>query len=384
MSALMKNIAKGNRKALIQSYEENKDRVYYIASKMDKQRAIMATLWAFKNAWNDITATASLKDEDFTAYVVHKLGNYLQRNSAKANQREIMNTCEKLSIEFSMNSEQMNIPKDINDKVYETIERIAAPVEKYDKTTLISIFSIAAVVIVCIVIMSLAFSSKDNTFTTSDENVIDNDKLIASQTSANSNGTYTPIKSSISAKLDASLTYYANINLKDYGTITVKLDQDSAPITVANFVGLAQSGFYNGLTFHRIIEGFMMQGGDPSGNGTGGSDECISGEFTANGFDNKLSHTRGAISMARATSYNSASSQFFIVHKDNQPSLDGKYAAFGYVTEGMDIVDTICEAAVGIDGNGLIAKDKQPVITSITIRTEKETESKNETETKGE
>ena len=139
---------------------------------------------------------------------------------------------------------------------------------------------------------------------------------------------------------------------------------------MANFVNLAQNGFYDGLTFHRIIEGFMMQGGDPNGDGTGGSDRNIVGEFSENGYDNTLSHTRGAISMARSNDYNSASSQFFIVHEDNTESLDGKYAAFGYVTEGMDIVDEICESANPTDENGTIAAEDQPVINTITIRTE--------------
>ena len=139
---------------------------------------------------------------------------------------------------------------------------------------------------------------------------------------------------------------------------------------MANFVNLAQNGFYDGLTFHRIIDGFMMQGGDPNGDGTGGSDRNIVGEFSENGYDNTLSHTRGAISMARSNDYNSASSQFFIVHEDNTESLDGKYAAFGYVTEGMDIVDEICESANPTDENGTIAAEDQPVINSITIRSE--------------
>ena len=165
------------------------------------------------------------------------------------------------------------------------------------------------------------------------------------------------------------VTYYADIVIKDYGTITVKLDQKSAPATVANFVELAQSGFYDGLTFHRIKSGFMMQGGDPLGNGTGGSDKNIYGEFASNGFANDLSHKRGVISMARATDPNSASSQFFIVHQDST-FLDGDYAAFGYVTEGMDIVDAICAAARPIDGNYMIAPDEQPVMESVTIRTE--------------
>lgn len=160
--------------------------------------------------------------------------------------------------------------------------------------------------------------------------------------------------------------HHVQINIKDYGTIEVELDADQAPITVTNFVKLVNEGFYDGLTFHRIINGFMMQGGDPNGNGTGGSDEEIKGEFAQNGVENTLSHTRGAISMARATDPNSASSQFFIMHQD-APGLDGQYACFGYVTSGMEIVDSICENAVVTDRNGTVAKENQPVIESIEV-----------------
>ena len=162
-------------------------------------------------------------------------------------------------------------------------------------------------------------------------------------------------------------TVYADIVIEDYGTITVELDGAAAPETVENFVRLAEDGFYAGLTFHRIMAGLMMQGGDPNGHGTGGSDQTITGEFAANGIENNLSHTRGAISMARAQAYNSASSQFFIVHEDST-FLDGNYAAFGYVTEGMEVVDNICEDAEPTDNNGSIAKEAQPVIQTITIR----------------
>ena len=162
-------------------------------------------------------------------------------------------------------------------------------------------------------------------------------------------------------------TYFADIEIADYGTITVELDAKAAPITVENFVTLAKDGFYDGLTFHRIIYGFMMQGGDPNGNGTGGSENKITGEFSANGVENPLSHTRGAISMARAQDPNSASSQFFIVHADSE-FLDGQYAAFGYVTEGIEIVDAICEDAMPVDSNGTMLPADQPVITSVTIR----------------
>ena len=160
--------------------------------------------------------------------------------------------------------------------------------------------------------------------------------------------------------------YTAEIAVKDYGTITVELDGDAAPETVKNFVSLAESGFYDGLIFHRVIRGFMIQGGDPNGDGTGGSEETIPGEFSANGFDNPLSHTRGTISMARSQDYDSASSQFFIMQEDT-PSLDGQYAAFGHVTSGMEVVDAICEDAVNGDANGVLPAEDQPVIESITI-----------------
>lgn len=166
---------------------------------------------------------------------------------------------------------------------------------------------------------------------------------------------------------ELTVSHYADIEIEDQGTITVALDESLAPETVKNFVSLAESGFYNGLTFHRIINGFMMQGGDPSGDGTGGSEQTIPGEFSVNGFENPISHVRGAISMARSMDMNSASSQFFIVQADST-FLDGQYAGFGFVTEGMEIVDQICADAVDTDGNGLVAADKQPVIKSITIR----------------
>ena len=160
--------------------------------------------------------------------------------------------------------------------------------------------------------------------------------------------------------------YIAKIEVKDYGTITLKLDGKTAPITVQNFVDLAKSGFYDGLTFHRIIEGFMIQGGDPNGNGTGGSDKTIKGEFKDNGVKNNIKHKRGVISMARSSDYDSASSQFFIMQEDND-SLDGQYAAFGHVTKGMKVVDKICEDADPMDDNGTIAQSKQPVIKTITV-----------------
>lgn len=160
--------------------------------------------------------------------------------------------------------------------------------------------------------------------------------------------------------------HHVEIHIKDKGVIAVELDADSAPITVTNFINLAKEGFYNGLTFHRIIEGFMMQGGDPKGDGTGGSEEKIKGEFSSNGVENPISHTRGTISMARSKQKDSASSQFFIMHQD-YTGLDGDYAAFGHVTDGMDIVDDICENTTGQDTNGVVPQENRPVIESIVV-----------------
>ena len=161
-------------------------------------------------------------------------------------------------------------------------------------------------------------------------------------------------------------THHAVITIKDYGDIKLVLDGDTAPITVKNFVELAKSGFYDGLTFHRIIKGFMIQGGDPKGNGTGGSDKTIRGEFSKNGVENNISHKRGVISMARSQDNNSASSQFFIMHKDGD-YLDGSYAAFGHVTDGMDVVDKIVENTPVTDSNGTVSKENQPIIEKIVI-----------------
>lgn len=156
------------------------------------------------------------------------------------------------------------------------------------------------------------------------------------------------------------------IEVKDYGTIAVELDADEAPITVTNFVDLVEEGFYDGLTFHRIIDGFMIQGGDPNGDGSGGSSRTIKGEFSSNGVDNSIDHVRGVISMARSSLPNSASSQFFIVQED-RPHLNGEYAAFGHVTSGMEIVDAICEDVQVEDTNGTVLPENQPVITSIKV-----------------
>lgn len=158
--------------------------------------------------------------------------------------------------------------------------------------------------------------------------------------------------------------HHVVISVKDYGNISLELDADVAPITVTNFINLASDGFYDGLTFHRIMDGFMIQGG-------AGTNEkkanTIKGEFLLNGVENNISHVRGVISMARiGDEYDSASSQFFIVHEDST-FLDYKYAGFGYVTSGMEVVDKIASDAKPIDDNGTILVSEQPIITTIKV-----------------
>lgn len=166
-------------------------------------------------------------------------------------------------------------------------------------------------------------------------------------------------------KYDSGL-HHVEIDVQDYGVIAVELDADTAPISVENFCTLAEDDFYNGLTFHRIMDGFMIQGGDPDGNGNGGSDKTIKGEFSANGVENNISHVRGTISMARANDPDSASSQFFIVQTDST-FLDGQYAGFGHVTSGMEIVDQICADTPVEDNNGTVLWMYQPVISEIRV-----------------
>lgn len=154
--------------------------------------------------------------------------------------------------------------------------------------------------------------------------------------------------------------YNIEIKIKDYGVIDATLDADNTPITVTNFIDLVKSGYYNGLKFHRIINGFMMQGGE------GESRKTIKGEFSSNGINNKISHVRGTISMARSSAPDSASTQFFIVQSDST-YLDGNYAAFGTVTKGMDVVDKVCEFAIVEDDNGTVSEENQPVIDYIKV-----------------
>ena len=217
---------------------------------------------------------------------------------------------------------------------------------KLDKRNMI--IGIVAVVLVAAVALFLILGGKD-------------------EPAQNTNPTtVTESAPSAANEIEAKATHNVTIEIENYGTITAELYGEVAPITVENFVKLAGEGFYDGLTFYRIIDGFMIQGGDPRGNGTGGSDQNIKGEFKANGVDNPITHQRGVLSMARSSAYDSASSQFFIMHQVS-PWLDGQYAAFGCVLEGMDVVDAICANTPVTDGNGTVAKANQPKITSIKV-----------------
>ena len=156
------------------------------------------------------------------------------------------------------------------------------------------------------------------------------------------------------------------IVIKDYGTITLEIDADSAPLTASNFLNLAKKGFYNNLTIYRAINDFAIYGGDPNKNGTGTSGETISGEFTSNGYNNPLTHDRGAVGMARGVNKNSASCQFYILQED-VTYLDGEFAVFGHVTSGMEIVDRISSTAQVTGSDGHITVDNQPVISSVKV-----------------
>lgn len=215
-------------------------------------------------------------------------------------------------------------------------------------------------IVVILMLAAAGIYARINKTTAKDENTTNVENNVNSQKTENSE------KNNESGENDMykTGTHHAEMIVKDYGTVKMELYADIAPITVANFAKLVNEGFYNGLTFHRIMSGFMIQGGDPLGNGTGGSDEEIKGEFALNGVENSISHTRGTISMARASAYNSASSQFFIMHQ-NYTGLDGAYAAFGKVTEGIEVVDKICENVIPVDNNGTVLKNEQPVIESI-------------------
>lgn len=231
-------------------------------------------------------------------------------------------------------------------------------------------FSIIAIMALVVCMFAGCGSKKSNTSSNANSGTSSSESAKQEETAVPESTESTDAGSDISSSDDTkqlSGKHHVVIKVKKYGNIKVELDADAAPISVTNFVNLAKKGFYDGLTFHRIIDGFMIQGGDPSGDGTGGSDETIKGEFSDNGVENNISHVRGTISMARSSENDSASSQFFIVQSDST-YLDGQYAGFGTVTSGMDIVDKICKDTPVTDSNGTVEKENQPVIEKITVK----------------
>ena len=231
-------------------------------------------------------------------------------------------------------------------------------------------FSIIAIMALVVCMFAGCGSKKSNTSSNANSGTSSSESAKQEETAVPESTESTDAGSDISSSDDTkqlSGKHHVVIKVKKYGNIKVELDADTAPISVTNFVNLAKKGFYDGLTFHRIIDGFMIQGGDPSGDGTGGSDETIKGEFSDNGVENNIYNVRGTISMARSSENDSASSQFFIVQSDST-YLDGQYAGFGTVTSGMDIVDKICKDTPVTDSNGTVEKENQPVIEKITVK----------------
>lgn len=437
MAKMVKKAVHGERKAMNSLYEENKVKVYYVAQNLllEDDKAVEAAQWVWENVWSSAEKAGTSTEEEFTQLavkmtadfckkcveeekgqalfeqqnemqrfmlVLHKVGGMSKMQLAiyfKNEQYAIQNILDAGEASFkafaehlSEDAKQTVIPENVEKTAMAVMDEIAVKAEAKDKK-MDSIYA-ALLLVVGVIVLAFVFFGDNIKTAIWGEEAIKAESTTGEHENADGSATGTltgnveanvqseteavPSVEEIAADLgitllDENLTYYADIEIQDYGTVVIELNQEEAPITAANFVDLAENGFYNGLTFHRIMKGYMMQGGDPYGNGTGGSGRPIVGEFLDNGYENYLSHTRGAVSMARSSEYNSASSQFFIVQED-YPLWNGYYAVFGYVIEGMDYVDAICEAAEPRDANGTIIKENQPVMTSVTIRTEAKTE----------
>jgi peptidyl-prolyl cis-trans isomerase B (cyclophilin B) len=248
----------------------------------------------------------------------------------------------------------------------------AAAAQESKRQTLIVCLVAVAVVLVAI-ILALVLGGVDKNTTTDGKETKPSTQTTAPSASTTDPGKLNADMTAIKAEIDSmevvdftettETTEYVKLTIKHYGDVVIRLRSDIAPITVANFQSLVAKGFYNGLTFHRIMQGFMIQGGDPKGDGTGGSDTTIKGEFKINGVQNDLSHVAGVISMARKSMpYDSATSQFFICNADASASLDGKYAGFGYVVAGLDVVLTVSEVEVKASASGENSVPVEPVV----------------------
>ena len=427
MTKLLKSAVRGERKAMNSLYEANKEKVFRVAQKLllEDEKAAEAAQWVWENIWTRAEAAGTSTEEEFTLlavkmtadickeYIEEKSGQDFSRQQKEMNrwilvlhkvggmskmqlaiyfrneQNAIQNILDEEDSVTDDDAEDMpaeekpiDIPENIEKAAKSVMNEIAVKAEAKDKVrdNVNAVLLLAAGVLVLIFVFfgdniktALLGEAAKGTETTTETEVADelgNGTGESVETETVPEVTLEDIAEAIGISLvDENLTYYADIEIENYGKIVIELNQKEAPITVANFVDLAESGFYDGLTFHRIMKGYMMQGGDPYGNGTGGSGRPIVGEFKDNGYNNNLLPTRGAIAMARSDIYDSASSQFFIVQEDYL-FWYGYYAVFGYVTEGIEIVDQICNAAEPKDANGLIAGEDQPVMTSVTIRTE--------------
>ena len=245
----------------------------------------------------------------------------------------------------------------------------AAAAQESKRQTMIVCLVAAAVVILALV-LALALGGVDApSGSNSSSTTASQTNSSQTTTTVEPNADMTAIKSEIDSMEVADFTEtiktteYVKLTIKHYGDVVIRLRSDIAPITVANFQSLVAKSFYNGLTFHRVMQGFMIQGGDPKGDGTGGSDTTIKGEFKINGVQNDLSHVAGVISMARKSMpYDSATSQFFICNADASASLDGKYAGFGYVVAGLDVILTVSEVEVKASASGENSVPVEPVV----------------------
>ena len=260
---------------------------------------------------------------------------------------------------YKQRVEQRRLERELKEKK----ERAAAR----KKTLMATLITVGVAAVLVLIFLLVLRPWEENTYTSTTDGDA-NSQTVSTQSGPDAESA-AAIQKDYDYNFDMTVKHNVEIEVKDYGVIKLELDPTcGAPITVDNFLTLVEDGFYNGLTFHRIIGDFMIQGGDPNHDGTGGSDKNILGEFEQNGVNNTLKHGRGVISMARAIPFDSASSPFFICHSDSLSvqSLDGLYATFGIVTEGMEIVDKIVEDA-NPGNNGAVTYAEQPVITEIRI-----------------
>ena len=438
MENIISKAFSGNKTALTALYNSNKDEVYSIAYCLlqDKEKSEKIVLNIFSSIWNNENIKTVQTEEDFSficrfsalseckkiilrkdskAFQTPKNQNFSINTEKKANdwrsaisefstlQKFIFTSrvlgklspeniakiaCVDLtSIKLAISAEKINLDKIWSasktedaliqeasslsfrsDDVSSVITSIEKYVEPFEKLALIKKIRIATtLLIVCIfvaLIFALVVMIKDKAPSNSST-----DSTVSNSSASSNEVAIDKWVTSVTA------TDYAVIDIENYGEISIALDSKTAPISVENFKKLANKGYYDGLTFHRIMEGFMMQGGSSNGTSSdNNNEENIKGEFAENGVANNLSHVRGAISMARGNDNDSGSTQFFIVHKDST-FLDKKYAAFGYVVEGIEIVDKICTEAEPTDDNGTIPYAKQPIIKSVKIYTTEEFES---------